>query len=387
MDIKKEILKATGAKEIIDIQLIQKLWNNYGELLRVKLAGGHSESVILKHIKLPAKNTHPKGFNTDLSKLRKIKSYQVETTWYEKYNNINRAGAGPATAKKLASFQIEEEYFILLEDLSLAGFNKLITKANLSEIKIILSWLANFHAKFMQKDHAGLWDNGSYWHLETRPDELASLKDLKLKQAASLIDKKLSNTKYLTIIHGDAKLANFCFANDSTKVAAVDFQYVGRGCGMKDVAYFIGSCLSQELCQELEDEILDFYFSELLQNVQDLKVDKKELETQWRALYPLAWADFHRFLKGWSADHWKINSYSEQMIENATDSIMQELLATAKQACTGAGELIKSYWKKEFKINSKNGSTLSSSVVTEVDLLAQEKILKILKPSIDTYEL
>ena len=93
----------------------------------------------------------------------------------------------------------------------------------------------------------GLWECGSYWHLGTRPDELAALEDGPLKTTAPLIDQALRQSQFQTIIHGDAKLANFCFArhhntaNGST-VAAVDFQYVGAGCGIKDVTYFLGSC-------------------------------------------------------------------------------------------------------------------------------------------------
>ncbi|MGE9289409.1 MAG: choline kinase, partial [Puniceicoccales bacterium] len=30
-------------------------------------------------------------------------------------------------------------------------------------------------------------------------------------------------------------------------------------------------------------------------------------------LYPVAWTDFHRFLKGWSPGHWKIHGYSERL--------------------------------------------------------------------------
>ena len=131
--------------------------------------------------------------------------------------------------------------------------------------------------------------------------------DERLKAAAPAIDKKLNTCTYQTFVHGDAKLANFCFANDGL-VSGVDFQYVGGGCGMKDVAYFIGSCLNERECERLEAQILDTYF-ERLQS--ELKERNEALEREWRSLYRVAWADFHRFLKGWSPGHWKLNSYSE----------------------------------------------------------------------------
>ena len=116
---------------------------------------------------------------------------------------------------------------------------------------------------------------------------------------------------------GDAKLANFCFSKDG-QVAGVDFQYVGGGCGMKDVAYFIGSCLTERECERLESQILEVYF-ENLQNALEERNDP--LENEWRSLYRVAWADFHRFLKGWSPGHWKINSYSERVLEEVVDSL------------------------------------------------------------------
>lgn len=383
----KLILKATNAREILGTELIQKLWNNYGDLLRVRLRGGHAESVILKHIKLPSDSSHPRGFGSDVSKRRKINSYRVETQWYEKFNPINLKDEGSPTAGKLASFQKKGEFFILLEDLDALGFGRRLTQARFQEIALVLSWLASFHAKFLQHESAGLWHSGTYWHLETRPDELKALDDLPLKQAASLIDQRLKNTRYLTLVHGDAKLANFCFSDDLSRVAAVDFQYVGRGCGMKDVAYFIGSCLSEDQCEKQESHILDLYFRELSANIHDPTIDKKQLEDQWRALYPVAWADFHRFLKGWSPGHWKINSYSEKTSRKVVDSILQELLAEAQKACVEAGRLVKSYWQTAFEISSKEGSTPSSRVVTEVDLLSQQKIVALLKPSMATYGL
>ncbi|MCG8697174.1 MAG: DUF1679 domain-containing protein, partial [Bacteroidales bacterium] len=131
------------------------------------------------------------------------------------------------------------------------------------------------------------------------------------------IDKELKSSRFQTFVHGDAKLANFCFTKEGNAVAAVDFQYVGGGCGMKDVAYFIGSCLYEEDCERLENELLNTYFKELEKalNNQGKQVDIDSLEKDWRALYPVAWTDFHRFIKGWSPGHWKINSYSERLAQ------------------------------------------------------------------------
>jgi thiamine kinase-like enzyme len=137
----------------------------------------------------------------------------------------------------------------------------------------------------------------------------------KLKEAASLLDKTLSDAPFQTIVHGDAKLANFCFSADGKKVAAVDFQYVGGGCGMKDVAYFIGSCLDEHECERLEQILLDAYFDALQKALANQRptVDAKAVEAIWRPLYAVAWTDFYRFLEGWSPGHWKIHSYSERL--------------------------------------------------------------------------
>ena len=87
---------------------------------------------------------------------------------------------------------------------------------------------------------------------------------------------------------------------------------------MKDVAYFIGSCLNERECERLEAQILDTYF-EHLQN--ELEERNEALEREWRSLYRVAWADFHRFLKGWSPGHWKINSYSEKLTRKVLDDL------------------------------------------------------------------
>ena len=206
---------------------------------------------------------------------------------------------------------------ILLEDLDVAGYLFRKSAVTWEEIAECLAWLAQFHVSYLRKTPTGLWNVGTYWYLETRPQELAALDDQRLREAAPVIDKKLNTCMYKTFVHGDAKLAYFYFAKDGP-IAGVDFQYVGGGCGMKDVAYFIGSCLDERECERLEAQILDTYFEHLQS---ELKEKNEALETEWRSLYRVAWADFHRFLKGWSPGHWKINNYSERVTTEVINNL------------------------------------------------------------------
>jgi aminoglycoside phosphotransferase (APT) family kinase protein len=309
----KLICQATGAREIELIEVIQELWSGYGAILRYRLHGAQRQRVVVKHVHFPERIDHPRGWNSDRSHRRKLRSYEVETAWYAEWSA--RCDAACPVPHCLALETRGDETLILLEDLDESGFSARRESVGKKEIAACLHWLANFHATFMGCEPQGLWPQGTYWHLATRPDELAVLDDLPLKQMAATIDRLLRGSPYQTLVHGDAKLANFCFSPAGERVAAVDFQYVGGGCGMKDVAYFIGSCLSEGECERQEVWLLDCYFDALRQALARLHptMNAEALEADWRALFPLAWTDFHRFLKGWSPGHWKLNAYSERL--------------------------------------------------------------------------
>jgi len=310
---RQEILKATGASDLFELEVIQNLWSGYGKILRIGLADCDKESVVVKHVRLPKAKKHPRGWNTDLSHQRKVRSYEIETYWYKNYARF--CDDSCKIPNCLAYDTESDEVLLILEDLDASGFSLRKNSVSMNDIKACLTWLANFHATFLHKKPEGLWKVGTYWHLDTRPDELKVMDDKQLKAAAPQVDEWLNSSPYLTFVHGDAKLANFCFSDNGQGVAAVDFQYVGGGVGVKDVAYFIGSCLYEEDCEKQETTLLNFYFNQLKQALdkKSIKVDFEELEKNWRELYPVAWTDFHRFLKGWSPDHWKINSYSERL--------------------------------------------------------------------------
>ena len=308
--LESAIKEITNAESFASVENIQTLWSGYGYIKRYKLINGCAESVIVKHIRFPGAMRQ----KSDLAHNRKLRSYQVESAWYQKWNQ--QCDESCRTPYCIGIEQQDDELLIVLEDLDQPGYHLRKHSVSITQMQTCLQWLANFHAKFMGKIPEGIWETGTYWHLATRPDELKLLTDQPLKEAASAIDKILSEATYQTIVHGDAKLANFCFSVDN-RVAAVDFQYVGKGCGMKDVAYFIGSCLDENDCERYEHQLLEFYFvqlgSALKQHQPDLSIPK--IETEWRELFPVAWTDFHRFYKGWSPGQWHKSSYSEKVAQ------------------------------------------------------------------------
>ena len=323
MEVDRFILQRTKANRITNRIQVQSLWSGYGNIEKITLEGTDFPSVIVKHVK-PDPGSHPRGWNTDLSHLRKLKSYQVETNWYA--SQKNKAGNNLARIPACLGTQKEEdEVLLVLEDLDASGFAGRRGSVNQTEWRACVDWLAAFHAEYLGSAPDGLWESGTYWHLETRPDELGRLEDQALKDSAALIDRDLKNCKFQTLVHGDAKLANFCFNYDGSEVAAVDFQYVGGGCGMKDLAYFVGSCFRDEDAESMEGEVLDYYFMQLGNSLGKIEShqSKEELEEAWRPLYRMAWADFHRFMKGWSPGHWKLSDYSERVTREVIESLKE----------------------------------------------------------------
>jgi len=322
-----EVLRATGATAIVDTQVVQTLWSGYGQIVRCHLPDSSgAATVIVKHVRWPDQHNHPYGWSSDRSHERKLASYRVETAWYERY--APACGDACRVPRSLALETRSDEVIMILEDLDASGFAGRRNSVSQVELDACLSWLANFHAAFMGVHPKGLWATGTYWHLATRPDEFDVLDDGPLKAAAELIDARLTNSPFQTFVHGDAKLANFCFSEDGRQVAAVDFQYVGGGCGMKDVAYFISSCLDEQDSERLAPDLLDRYFGFLRRGLERSgwlagrsALDFAELEEDWRALYPVAWTDFYRFLQGWSPGHWKLHGYSERLAQEVLDAL------------------------------------------------------------------
>ncbi len=265
------LAEALGAKSARRGDRIQALWNGYGELYRVHLDDGRT--VVVKEARPPP------GVADDVSFRRKCGSYDVELAFYRTV--AARCDDTCRVPRLLASRSEGRSWLLVLEDLDAVGFTVRVDDADDDQLATALRWLASFHARFLGKRIPGVWPRGSYWQLETRRDELARMRP-ELHADAETLARILATTKFQTLLHGDPKEANFVFTPDGARVAAVDFQYTGHGCGMVDVAYL--------LHPRTDSHLLDTYFAALA---------RPDVEAEWRPLFPVARRDFQRFLAGW----------------------------------------------------------------------------------------
>lgn len=306
------VARVTGATSARRAERIQSLWSGYGEIFRVELIGAAvASSVVVKSVEPPAR---ARGTRADASHARKCRSYDVETAWYRTL----AAGCDETCRVPLlhGSRAANERWLLVLEDIDAAGFSERRRDPGPVGTEACLRWLAAFHARFLGAAPEGLWKQGTYWHLATRQDELAAIEDAELREAAPILDRRLNQCLFKTLVHGDAKPANFCFTRGGLEVAAVDFQYVGGGCGMKDVAYLVSDDAGEE-------RWLDVYFVHLRAALaaRPDRVDAASLEREWRALYPIARADYHRFLAGWAKEHWRRDTHAQRLTRDVVRSL------------------------------------------------------------------
>lgn len=280
------IAQICGASRVGRVEHIQSLWGGYGELVRADLDDAAMESVIVKAVSPPAR-----AREDDVSHARKSRSYDAELAFYRGF--APRCDARCRVAKLIGHRRTNGSWLLVLEDLDAAGFDARHHDPRGELLVACLAWLAVFHAQFLGAAPSGLWKIGTYWHLDTRRNELPAIRDEALRARASELDCALQSARHRTIVHGDAKPANFCFTRDGARVAAVDFQYVGGGIGIRDVAYLLYGGRARD-----EERYVATYF-QLLRAALDASVDADALECEWRALYPIAVDDFRRFLAGW----------------------------------------------------------------------------------------
>jgi Phosphotransferase enzyme family len=302
------IAGALGARSARRVEQLQTLWGGYGEIVRVALDGeAMPSSVIVKCAHPPARSDA-----NDTGLIRKCRSYDVETAFYRTVAPRCDDTCRVAMLRAARGSEADREWLIVLEDLDAAGFAGRTSEASPAQLDGALAWLASFHARFLGEQIGGVWEVGTYWQLETRRGEVAAIVDPELRAAAPALAARLATARFTTLLHGDPKEANFCFARDG-RVAAVDFQYTGHGCGMVDVAYLLYG-RSDEPADGIDEPRLATYFRYLRTALSTRGIDTNEVETEWRALYPIARLDFCRFLAGWRPAMWRADRPGQHFV-------------------------------------------------------------------------
>jgi len=172
-------------------------------------------------------------------------------------------------------------HILLLEDLSPARSGSRTRGCSRDEARIAIHQIARFHAHW--RESPGLdkfkWLSGTeipgdaelahfreqLWpdflqKVNTQlPDEVIKIGEM-LGEYKGQITRHLFTQKPQTLIHADYQLENMMFGTAGEETFfVVDWQFVKRGCGIWDVAYFLSQSLTQEDRKATEISILHDY--------------------------------------------------------------------------------------------------------------------------------
>ncbi|KAF2001665.1 hypothetical protein P154DRAFT_432576 [Amniculicola lignicola CBS 123094] len=277
-------LLATAGLQLDHIELVQSLWAGYGYIYRLTAIPSTNWFVLKLIAPPPAKRSQDEG------NARKTLSYRVEHYFYT--HLAPQLPASIAVAKCIAN--INEEHIdgtsttaLIMTDLQqnfpIAGESRAVLSP--TQVDAALEWLASFHGFWRPRvrhlDRLSMlrpplqempstgarptgvertvWLNGGYTYLATRRSEYRALAsdhgsewkqlltepdDVTHTSIADMVAAILAPSpdgngpweEYQTIIHGDVKSENLFTNRDGTKVAFYDFQYVGLGLGVSDLA-------------------------------------------------------------------------------------------------------------------------------------------------------
>ncbi|PSN75248.1 hypothetical protein BS50DRAFT_596279 [Corynespora cassiicola Philippines] len=343
-----EVATSLLAKEgfqLKSLRVLQSLWAGYGYICQVTASPDSSpivstpqetQSFILKLIAPPPTKVEDEGHT------RKILSYQVEQHFYA-YLAPQLPSELPV-AKCLASINQSQPNgtltAMILSDLRqefpVAGEKRNVL--NPIQVGAALDWLSGFHGfwwpRVKDMDRRGLvrppldevrrdghdgvtksvWLNGGYTYLATRRKEYASLasdyssewnepltdweqdsRSVADMVAAVLAPKEAGWSpieEYQTLIHGDVKSENLFTSVSGERVAFYDFQYVGLGLGVCDLAKLFTCSVPLDMLVHGEDMPRELGMGE---------GEERLLKRYWERLTQTGGKDYHWdvFVRHW----------------------------------------------------------------------------------------
>ena len=267
---------------------IQQLWAGMGHIYELQCG---DERIVAKVVKLPKRCD-------SVGDRRKAKSYECEAAFYRDGYAAQLLDAGVVVPRPLHVEARSDGVTIVMSRLDgrPGAFDRRGTEAALAA-------LARLHACFWgpRADEAvagGLQPQGTMSYLDTRKDEFDSMPtrgwEGRLRLAARAIDERLKADRMQSVVHGDPKDANFYFAADGTP-QLYDFQYCGKACPAKDVAYCL--CCGSSAWDDADD-LARGYHRDLSAALASRGDEAPPLDAFLETL-ELAYADLGRWMSGW----------------------------------------------------------------------------------------
>lgn len=300
---------------ITSIKSIARLWAGMGSIEWIKCNDGIS--MVAKKILCP----NPRSFGDK----RKAASYAVEANFYSLYAN----NLGVICCRGLNSVDDGKgNITILMTPLPHRTLTYMAGETAVAAIRSVARLHAYFwgNSKSTAAVKSGLAPQGTYWYLDTRPDEYDSMSkhglEGKLRRTARHIDEALKDHPYQTVVHGDLKACNMSESDDPKYVTFVDFQYVGKACPTKDLAYLF-VCGMDDFDEDQEEGMLRLYTKELKERGvgSDSEAPLPTLDGLKKAM-DLAYCDLYRWMCGWGV--WG-NDFLVDRVERCLDSVIESV--------------------------------------------------------------
>ncbi|KAI0015316.1 kinase-like domain-containing protein [Xylariomycetidae sp. FL0641] len=392
--------------EVLSCKPIQSLWAGYGHICEVTARPTTNEATMRMRslFQDPSADTFPlilklisppavRPGSRDEGHLRKMLSYEVEQYFYSVLaqqldSNVPVAHCIVTTRDtqgKPGAELLEGLIATVMTDLRshypVAGEKR--TELNETQAYAALKWLSAFHKSSWkllptptgdlvlppleeaQRREDGLeagktvWLNGGYTYLATRRKELASLaRDTDSEWASVLCEPMLPGklpvadmvAKVLTprqrsqetLIHGDVKSENMFTSKSGQEVVLFDFQYVGLGLGVCDLAkLFTCSVPLHMLMEDANSEPYELQMEKgergLLELYRQQLLDGVSRDYDWNSFvrhWETALVDWLRFQASWG--FWGNTQWLEARVRSILkDTAWQEWLVEQE---AGAGQ-------------------------------------------------
>ncbi|KAH8177132.1 ecdysteroid kinase domain-containing protein [Sarocladium implicatum] len=396
-----KILLARHDLHLTSIRTLQSLWAGYGSICAVtaRASSDDAASTVSRRLYGPSLTASkkediplilkfispPKGRGGDEGHLRKILSYEVEQHFYA--NLAPRLSQDVRVATCLASTERDDhglEGFVamLLADLRLefpiAGGKRDVLQPQ--QVHSAIDWLGSFHkaskgwrtegdlesfilppleeAKRRGSGKAGdkVWLNGGYTYLATRQKEYSNLKtDSSSEWSSALCETQPSLgcsvaeavAKVLTprgrptesFIHGDVKSENLFTTTEGDAVAFFDFQYIGLGLGVCDLAKLFTCSVPMTMLGDdadeaiqasaEEDDLLQRYRRALCVNSSEESYNEQEFKRHWECAL-VDWCRFQASWGFWGNTEWLEGRVRWILRDEAWQKWLEEELKTIK---------------------------------------------------------